>query len=73
MMKNRIAAAFAFVGLLGLAACDTDRDADVVVEQPVVEEPAPIITEPAYDPTLTDTTVMQQDTLGLQGDTAIRR
>jgi len=54
MMKNRFATAFAFVGLLGLAACGNDRDADVIVEQPVVEEPAPVMTEPAQ-PVVTDT------------------
>jgi hypothetical protein len=60
MMKNRIATAFAFVGLLGLAACGTDDDADVIVEQPVVEEPAPIVTEPAPMDTMQweDTTVV---------------
>lgn len=57
MIKNRIATAFAFVGLLGLAACG-ERDADVVVEQPVVEEPAPVVTEPTYEPIVTDTAMV---------------
>ncbi|CAN5733692.1 hypothetical protein BH23GEM6_BH23GEM6_16370 [soil metagenome] len=56
MIKNRFATAFAFVGLLGLAACGNDRDADVIVEQPVVEEPVPVMIEPA-PPVVTDTAV----------------
>jgi hypothetical protein len=68
MIKNRIATAFAFVGLIGLAACGTDRDTDVIVEQPVVEEPAPVVTEPA--PMVTDTTVWEDTTV--VADTAVQ-
>jgi hypothetical protein len=61
MIKNRIATAFAFVGLLGLAACGTDDDADVIVEEPVVEQPAPVVTE---QPVVTDT-MMYSDTVAV--------
>ncbi len=69
MIKNRIATAFAFVGLIGLAACGTDRDTDVIVEQPVVEEPAPVVTEP-IQPVVTDTAAWDDTTVA--GDTAVQ-
>lgn len=69
MMKNRLATAFAFVALMGLAACGTDEDADVVVEQPVVEEPAPVVTEPIQEPLVTDTALVADTTLA---DTAVQ-
>jgi hypothetical protein len=62
MIKNRIATAFAFVGLLGLAACGTDDSADVIVEQPVVEQPAPVVTE---QPIVTDTVQWDADTVAV--------
>jgi hypothetical protein len=69
MIKNRIATAFAFVGLIGLAACGTDRDTDVIVEQPVVEEPAPVVTEP-MQPVVTDT--MEWDDTTVVEDTTVQ-
>jgi predicted small lipoprotein YifL len=64
MMKNRLATAFAFAALFGLAACGTDRDTDVIVEQPVVEEPAPVVTEPMYEqPVVTDTALVVEETV----------
>jgi hypothetical protein len=62
MIKNRIATAFAFVGLLGLAACGTDDNTDVIVEQPVVEQPAPVVTE---QPIVTDTVQWDADTVAV--------
>lgn len=54
MLKNRIYTAFAFAGLLSFAACAGEDDA-AVIEEPVVEEPAPIV-EPV--PAVTDTAAM---------------
>ncbi len=68
MLKNRIFTAFAFAGLLGFAACAGEEEVPVI-EEPVVEEPAPIV-EPA--PMMTDTAAMPMDTAGMpmMADTA---
>ncbi len=60
-MKKFITA-FAAVGIVGLAGCATE-DEPVIVDEPVVEQPAPapIVTEPA--PMTTDTTMMDMDTM----------
>lgn len=69
MLKNRIFAAFAFAGFLGLAACAAEEEAPII-EEPVVEEPAPIV-EPAPAPMTTDTAAMPMDTAGMPAaDTA---
>ena len=62
MMKNRFMMAFAFVGLLGLAACGGGEE-EAAVEEPVVEEPAaaPVV-EPAPAPLPLDSAAMPMDT-----------
>lgn len=65
MIKNRIFSAFAFAGLLGFTACAAEEEAPVI-EEPVVEEPAPIV-EPAPAPMMTDTAAMPMDTMGGMG------
>ncbi|MEX2582540.1 MAG: hypothetical protein WD766_04675 [Gemmatimonadota bacterium] len=64
-MKKFIAA-FALAGMVGLSACAAD-DEPQIIEEPVIEEPAPapIVTEPA--PAVTDT--MMMDTMSAPGDT----
>lgn len=67
MLKNRFLAAFAVAGLVGLAACGAEEEGDVLIEEPVVEEPAPAPTiEPA--PVITDTMgAMPMDSAGAMG------
>lgn len=64
MLKNRFAAAFAFVGLLGVAACGGgEEEVDPALEEPMIEEPAvaPTVT-PAPAPMTTDTMMAPMDT-----------
>lgn len=57
MIKNRIFSTLALAGLIGFTAACGGADDDVVVEQPVVEEPAPVIMEPTPAPMTTDTMI----------------
>ena len=65
MLKNRFAVALAFAGLVGFAVC-ADSDDDVIVEEPVIEEPFddPIV-DPA--PVLDDTMYMDTMTVDTAG------
>jgi len=42
---KKIVTAFAFAGVLGLAACE-QREDTVIIEDPVIEQPAPAVTVP---------------------------
>ncbi|MEX2570302.1 MAG: hypothetical protein WD737_03285 [Gemmatimonadota bacterium] len=55
---KKILTTFALAGLVGLAACADDNE-PVIMEEPVVEEPAPapVVTEPA--PTAEDSLMME--------------
>jgi len=67
---KKIAAAFAFASVLGLAACE-QREETVIIEEPVVEQPAPAVTEPQpemtpmepMEPTTEDTLIAPADTV----------
>jgi hypothetical protein len=59
---NKLFGTFALAGLVGLAACET-RDDAVIIEDPVIEQPAPapVVTEPAPPPPpLADDTLLMQ-------------
>lgn len=65
MIRNRIFSSLAIAGLIGFTAACGDTDDETVIEQPVVEEPAPVISEPAPAPITTDTMIhdtMRMDT-----------
>jgi hypothetical protein len=70
---RKIVAAFAFAGVLGLAACE-QREETVIIEDPVIEQPAPAVTEPqpittpAAPGTTTDP-MLPPDTLAAPADT----
>jgi hypothetical protein len=70
---KKIISAFAFVGVLGLAACE-QREETVIIEEPVVEQPAPAVTEPQpmtapEAPGATTDPMLPQDTLAAPADT----
>lgn len=69
---KKLFSTFALAGMVSLAACATDEE-PAVIEEPVVEEPAPapVVTEPA--PMVTDTMApMEGDTMmPVEGDTAL--
>ena len=69
MLKVRIFSAFAFAGLLGLAACGGDEAGEAeLVEEPVMEAPA--VSEPVVDPAVTEgAIIMDTSAVGTQVDT----
>jgi hypothetical protein len=71
-VMKKLLATFALAGLVSVAACAAEDEPEIL-EEPVIEQPAPapIVTEPA--PMMTDTMMadtMMMDTTGMAGDTA---
>ena len=57
---KKIITAFTAAGIVGLAGCATE-DEPVIIDEPVIEQPAPapVVTDPA--PMTTDTTMLDMD------------
>lgn len=68
MLKNRFFTAFAFVGLISVAACAAEEE-DVQFDDPTLEEPTPAPITPA--PMTEDTMTMPMDTAGVGADTTM--
>lgn len=63
---KKLITTFAAVGIVGLAACAAEEEEPVIVDEPVIEEPAPApaMTEPMMEDTMmmTDSTMMAEPT-----------
>lgn len=66
---KKIITAFTAAGIVGLAGC-APEDQPVIIDEPVIEQPAPapVVTEPA--PMTTDTTMLDVDTIDTGMDPA---
>jgi hypothetical protein len=70
---KKLITAFALAGFVGLTACAAEDEPEII-EEPVIEEPAPapIVTEPA--PMMTDTMAtdpLMTDSLTMPADSAL--
>lgn len=59
---KKVITTFAAAGLLGFAAC-AGEDEPVIIEEPVIEQPAPAPTISEPMPMTTDTSFMDTDTM----------